>query len=281
MNKKYMKGIDIIIPVHKYNEEVSFLLKRCLESIKKMSEHTKKNNIKLDIQIVGCEELDSDVIYNLIEWTTDFNSFNVTKNDTGMLDFCSQINYAVNNVCKNDYFMIVEFDDMVTPKWINMCLPYINNRTKCPLFLPLVETYDIKSPSIPINYINEIAWSSSFTENELGVLTNSNLMDYCNFNITGAIFKKNAFIKCGGLKSSIKLSFGYELLLRITNMFDEIFVVPKVGYYHFINRDDSLTSEYHKTMSQEEGAWWIQLATEEYQYRKDRNKIYTPNNDDK
>ena len=64
-------------------------------------------------------------------------------------------------------------------------------------------------------------------------------------------------------------------------MFDEIFVVPKVGYYHFINRDDSLTSEYHKTMSQEEGAWWIQLATEEYQYRKDRNKIYTPNKDNK
>jgi hypothetical protein len=172
--------------------------------------------------------------------------------------------------------MIVEFDDMVTPKWINMCLPYINNRTKCPLFLPLVETYDIKNPSIPINYINEIAWSSSFTENELGVLTESALLDYCNFNLTAAIIKKNEFIKSGGLKPSIKLSFGYELLLRLAHLYQEVFVVPKVGYFHFVNRENSLTNEYHKTMDQEEGSWWIKLATEEYLFKKDRNKVYSP-----
>ena len=46
-----------------------------------------------------------------------------------------------------------------------------------------------------IHYINEIGWSSSFTENELGSLNVDVLQDYCNFNITGAIIKKNEFIK--------------------------------------------------------------------------------------
>ena len=100
------------------------------------------------------------------------------------------------------------------------------------------------------------------------------MKDYCNFNITGGIFNKNNFISAGGLKPSIKLSFGYELLLRLSKLFGEVYVIPKVGYFHFINREDSLTSEYHKTMTKEEGSWWINLATEEYLYKKDRKKIY-------
>lgn len=273
-----MKGLDIIIPLHKYNEEVKTLLTRCLSSIKDMCVNSK---IKTDIQIVGSSELPNDEIFNLIKWVDEFNSFNIIENTSGNFDFCSQVNFAVENGCENDYFMVVEFDDMVNAKWINMCLPYIKDKSKCPIFLPLTEIYDINNSSIPLSYINEIAWSSSFTDNELGSLNNAALHDYCNFNITGAIINKKSFIKAGLLKPSIKLSFGYELLLRLTNIFEEIFVVPKVGYFHFINREDSLTSEYHNTMSQEEGSWWINLALEEYQYRKDRNKTYNPENNKK
>lgn len=270
-----MKGIDIVIPVHKYNEEVSVLLKRCLTSVKEMGSVSLKNNIKLDVHIVGVPELPSDDILNLVEWTDEFNTLNVSTNTSGMFDFCSQVNYAVNNLCKNNYFMIVEFDDMVTSKWVNMALPYIENNKKCPMFLPLVEVYDIFNPAAPLSYINEISWSSSFAENELGVLTTDNLKDYCNFNITGSIIKKNDFLKAGGLKASIKLSFGYELMLRLSNLYKELFVVPKIGYFHFVNREDSLTTEYHKTMKQEEGSWWIKLATEEYTFKQDRNKVYS------
>lgn len=273
MNK--MKGIDIIIPVHKYNDEVSVLLKRCLSSVKEMGSVSLKNDIKLDVHVVGIPELPSDEILRIVEWTNEFNTLNVSTNTTEKFDFCSQVNYAVNNLCKNDYFMVVEFDDVVTPKWINMALPYIENNKKCPMFLPLVEIYDILNPVTPLNYINEIGWSSSFVENELGVLTNDNLKDYCNFNITGSIIKKNEFLKAGGLKSSMKLSFGYELMLRLSNLYKELFVVPKIGYFHFVNREDSLTTEYHKTMSQEEGSWWIKLATEEYTFKQDRNKAYS------
>lgn len=274
-------GIDIIIPIHKYNEEISSLLERCLQSIKDMAVSSLKNDIKVDVQIVGPSDLPHHEIMNKIEISNEFNSFNVSENTTGNLDFSSQVNFAVENLCKNDYFMIVEFDDLVTPKWLNMASCYIEKREKCPVFLPLIEVYDIKNAKSPLYYINEIGWSSSFVDNELGVINNNSLHDYCNFNITGAIFKKKEFLKAGGLKPSMKLSFGYELLLRLTHLYNDIFVVPKVGYFHFVNREDSLTSEYHQTMTQEEGSWWIDLAVKEYEYKNDRNKIYTPDEENK
>jgi hypothetical protein len=50
--------------------------------------------------------------------------------------------------------------------------------------------------------------------------------------------------------------------------------VPKVCYKHTVNRSDSLTLEYTDTIEQEEGAWWIELAQEEYFFNEDRKKTY-------
>jgi hypothetical protein len=269
-----MKGIDIIIPVHKYNSDVQSLLDRCLTSIKDMATQT-GGKLDIDVHVVGPKTLPSNDILDLVKCEIDKYTLTVHEND-GELDFASQVNFAVSNVCNHDYFMVVEFDDMVTAKWLNMAMPYIEARPKCSVFLPLVEVYDINNPSVPLHYINEIGWSSSFAENELGSISNAALQDYCNFNFTGAIVKKNDFVKAGGLKPSIKLSFNYELLLRLTNLYNDIYVVPKVGYFHFVNREDSLTTEYHNTMTQEEGSWWIKLALQEYQYKRDREKTYSP-----
>lgn len=271
-----MESIDIVIPVHKYDASVKSLLTRCLESVKDMARYSSESGVKTNVFIVGPEELPSDEIMGLIEWKGEFNNFAMVSNTSGNLDFCSQVNFAVNESCKSDYFIIVEYDDIVTPKWVKTSLPYIEKRKKTSVFLPLIEIYDIESPKKPMSYINEIGWSSSFAENELGSLNLDALKTYCNFNITGGIIKRNEFIKAGGLKPSIKLSFGYEFLLRMANLYAEVFIIPKVGYYHFVNRTDSLTSDYHKTMSQEEGAWWIKLATQEYHFKKDRNKTYNP-----
>ena len=274
-----MKGIDIVIPVHKYNEEVKALLTRCLASVKGMSVTSGEVGIKTDVTIVG-PSLPSDEIMNLIEWKDEFVSLNVVDNTTDAVDFCSQVNFAVKEQCKNDYFIVVEYDDVVTDHWVKAALPYVLNRKKTSVFLPLVEVYDIRKPDMPLNYINEIGWSSSFAENELGSLNLDALKEYCNFNLTGAIIKRNEFVKAGGLKPSIKLSFGYEFLMRMANLYGEVYIVPKVGYFHFINRDDSLTSEYHRTMAQEEGAWWIKLAGQEYHFKKDRNKVYSPDEEE-
>ena len=269
-----MKGIDIVIPVHKYDDNVKTLLTRCLESLKGTAEVANVEGIETNVLVVG-KSLSSDEIMNLVDWKDVFKNFNVVDNNSDDTDFCSQVNLAVKE-CKNDYFMVVEYDDMVTPNWIKTSLPYIAEKKKTSVFLPLVEVYDINKPETPISYINEIGWSSSFAENELGCLDLDALKEYCNFNLTGAIIKRNEFVKAGGLKPSIKLSFGYELLMRMANLYGDVFVIPKVGYFHFINRPDSLTAEYHRTMTQEEGAWWIKLAGQEYHFKKDRNKTYTP-----
>ena len=42
-----MKGIDIIIPVHKYNEDIEKLLTTCLTSVKEMINQT--NNVDVDV----------------------------------------------------------------------------------------------------------------------------------------------------------------------------------------------------------------------------------------
>lgn len=270
-----MKGVDIIIPVHEYNADVKSLLTRCLESVKEMAINAKDSNILTDVVIVG-PALPSDEIMELVAWEDKFNSFIVADNNGEAVDFCSQVNFAVNGPCRNDYFMVVEFDDMVTPKWLTMAVPYIEKRKKISVFLPLVELYDINDASVPTGYVNEIAWSSSFAQNELGSLDLEALKEYCNFNLTGAIIKKDDFVKAGGLKTSMKLSFNYELLMRMANLYGSVFVIPKVGYYHFIGRPDSLTHSYHTTMTQQEGAWWITLAGQEYHFKKDRNKVYTP-----
>lgn len=271
-----MKGIDIIIPVHKYDESIETLLTRCLTSVKDMIMNT--TDVNVDVHIVGKSEvLPLEKMMGLVNLTDIAKSFDFIEN-TSELDFCSQINFAVNNGCKNDYFMIVEFDDMVTPKWVEMAKPYVDKMETCPVFLPLIEVYDIENPTMPKCYLNEIAWSSSFVDGNLGSLSTEALKNYYNFNLTGAIINKNCFLKGREFKTSIKLSFAYELLLRLSHLYTNVFVVPKIGYYHFINREDSLTSEYHKTMTQEEGAWWIQLALDEYAFIKDRKKTYTPSN---
>jgi hypothetical protein len=271
-----MKGVDVIIPVHKYDETVEVLLTRCLSSVKEMAVFSKNENIVTDLIVVG-PSLPTDKIMSLVEWTDEFSSFNVVDN-SGETDFCSQVNFAVAEAAKNDYFMVVEFDDMVTPKWLTMAAPYVEKRKKVSVFLPLVELYDINDSTAPNGYVNEIAWSSSFVQNELGLLDVEALKEYCNFNLTGALIRKNDFVKAGCLKPSIKLSFNYELLLRMANLYGEVFVIPKVGYYHFIGRMDSLTHSYHSTMSQKEGAWWITLAGQEYLFKKDRKKEYSPEN---
>ena len=58
----------------------------------------------------------------------------------------------------------------------------------------------------------------------------------------------------------------------------KVYVVPKVCYQHSVNRVGSLTEEYTKTITQEEGAWWIELAQEEYFFNTDRKKTYPKNN---
>ena len=71
-------------------------------------------------------------------------------------------------------------------------------------------------------------------------------------------------------KPSIKVAFNYELLLRMTKKELKVYVVPKEGYTHVIGREDSLTDEYNKTLTNEEIRKWFDLAKIECVFTEDR-----------
>ena len=66
----------------------------------------------------------------------------------------------------------------------------------------------------------------------MGVLTNETLQDYQNFQTAGAGIKKQVIEDFGGFKPSIKLTFVYEFLLRLTYNSVLIMSIPKLGYKH-------------------------------------------------
>ena len=140
-------------------------------------------------------------------------------------------------------------------------------------FLPLTEVVDYDKNEV-IGYSNEAIWASSFSE-ELGYFDLQSAQDYLNFNTSGAVFKKDDFIAIGKLKESMKLVFWFEYILRSLHENKRLFVIPKIGYYHFVGRKDCLSETYAKEISEKEAEWWIDLAKKEFFFKKDRNKVYS------
>lgn len=198
--------------------------------------------------------------------------FTIVENNTNNINYASQVNFALKKV-KSDYFTVLEYDDIFSPIWFKMLKKYMDadvNDTFA--FLPLTEVVDYET-KLPFGYSNEAVWASSFTE-ELGYYDIQSLEYNLNFNTSGGVFKTEDFKNLGGLKSSMELVFWYEFLLRALYKGKKIFVIPKVGYYHTVNRPDSITNVYANTMSEKEADWWVDLAKKEYFFIKDRNKTY-------
>ena len=109
--------------------------------------------------------------------------------------------------------------------------------------------------------------------NEMGVIDEDTLQSYYDFSVCGGVFRTDDFIEIGMLKPSIKLSFWYEFLLRATSKNLKIFVIPKNGCYHLVEREGSLLEQY-KDMDRKERSWWIKLANKEYYFDKERKTSY-------
>ena len=255
-----MTQITTIIPVHKFDDEVKTLLEISVKSFVA----TSKNNPS-DLMFVGPKEvLDQVKALNLHE-------AEYVENEEAW--FSAQINAAAKKV-KTDYFAILEYDDEFTPIWFDNVVKYINTGDDISVYLPLTEVFDFQHKEEgPIGYVNEAVWASSFSE-KLGYFDSECLQDYLIFNTTGGVFRTKDFIEVGGLKESMKLSFWYEFLLRAINKKKNVFVIPKVGYFHTVNREDSLATEYAQTMSDRESEYWVELARKEYLYKTDRKKTY-------
>lgn len=249
-----MKELTYIIPVFNVaDEKVAKLLPKAIKSIGKD-----------DIILVGSKE-DLDHVKD---------AKNITKliNETGNLSYPNQVMLAVKEV-KTEYFCVVEQDDEVNTKWASCVEDYIKESDENIFaFLPLTEVVD-STDDTTIGYANEAFWASSFSE-ELGFMDINSLQDYLNFNTSGGVFKTKDFLALGGLKTSMKLVFWYEFLLRALYKEKQIFVIPRVGYFHKINREGNLTDIYTKSISEKEAEWWIELAKKEFYFPQDRNKQY-------
>lgn len=254
-----MKDLTIIIPIHKFNEDISNLLFNALNSVKSM-----KNINDAKISVVAPKEVISE-----IKKTINDNDIIYIKNDKD-IDFYSQVNLAAKE-CNTKYFSILEFDDKYHENWILNFEKYAPFHNDVSVFMPLTELID--SNGKIMGFINEVTLASSFS-NELGFLDLDCLQVYMDFNVTGSIIRTEDFNEIGGLKSSLKLASWYEFLMRLCYNGKKIYTIPKVGYSHMVNRDDSLMKYYQKEISTEEGAWLIKTAKQEYFFKEDRKKEF-------
>lgn len=251
-----MKELTIIIPIKELKDE------KDKELFYKALNSTKNNNVI----VVGPK----DVLDN-IKLPEELKNISFVYNDSN-LDYTHQVNVAAGSV-KTKYFSVLEYDDYFSDKWFDNVEKYIEYDTEdTSMFLPLTEIVDYKN-NVVIGYANEVFWASSFSE-EIGCPDMESMMNYLNFNTSGAIIKTEDFNSLGGLKESMKLVFWYEYLLRSIYNNKRLFVIPKVGYYHMVNKDDSLSQFYRDTITEKEANWLVDLAKKEYFFKKDRNKVY-------
>lgn len=256
-----MKDLTVIIPVHKYDESIKTMLDKALESFNKANSSNEASLI-----IVGPTKI-------VKELSEIYKDTQIQYVETKKSDFSSQINAAAKAVATK-YFSILEFDDEYTENWFKNVETYINASYDVSVYLPLTEIVMADHPERgSVGYVNEAVWASSFSD-EIGYLDLDCLQEYMNFNTTGGVFKTEDFLGIGGLKTSMKLSFWYEYMLRSVYNGKKIFVIPKVGYKHLLAREDSLSSEYNTNMGEKEADWWIDLAKKEYYFKTDRKKTY-------
>ena len=248
-----MSNLTVILPVNEFNDELKGLYKRAIASIPTEAE----------VIVVGDKKT--------LEKYKKETEANYTFLENEETDFVNQVNKAVSE-CKTEYFSVLEVDDEYTPSFYKNFEIYSKAMPDTFGFMYLNEVYKYTSQEDgPIGYLNEVFWASSFSE-VIGYPDEESLLDYISINLTGAIFKKDVFLEVGALKPLIKVSFWYEFILRALHKKKEIFVIPKVGYKHYIEREGSLTSIYKKEMSQDEGLWWINLAQQDYVFTKQKDK---------
>lgn len=252
-----MENLTVIIPIIKLdNEEQKTLFVEALSSVDDSN-----------IIVVG----DADALSSISDVKAN-KMFMTIENKTGETNYAAQVNFAVKKV-NTDYFTVLEYDDKFSPIWFTNLKTYIDNDTEDTFaFMPLTEIVDYTT-KMPFGYSNEAVWATSFSD-KLGYYDTQALEQYLNFNASGAAFKTDDFKKLGMLKPSMKLVFWYEFLLRALYKGKNMFVIPKVGYYHIPNRPGSITNNYAENMSEKEADWWIDLAKKEYYFAQDRKKTY-------
>lgn len=266
-SKKY----TIIIPYHLDNEENRELLRRALLSVPFLNEL-----ISLVIVVPANMEVKDEELKSII--VPEADRISVVRSEKS--DFASMVNKAVEGI-NTKYFSILEFDDMYSENKRGECILFDNiekyekYNPDVSVFIPLEDIHDARTGNF-ISFANESPWSSAF-EQKFGFL-NLELMDaYYNYTLTGSVFVTEDFKNIGMLKPSIKLFFWYEYIVRALKRKQKLFVIPKFGYVHNVNREGSLVDIYQKTMKKQEVDFWFEAAKTESVFKEDRGIEYVEN----
>jgi glycosyltransferase involved in cell wall biosynthesis len=199
-------------------------------------------------------------------------SVNLVHN-TGDFDFASQINLGVKNA-KSKYVSFLEFDDEYASIWFKNVKEYMEAYSDHDGFLPIV--VDVDEKGVFAGFTNEATFAVSMNQ-EIGYLTNELLVGYQNFQSSGMVIKKETFVDFGGFKPSMKLTFVYEFLLRMTYNSAKLMTIPKIGYKHINLRLGSIFWNYKngsEKITPDEVSFWIETAKKEYYFIDDRNIKY-------
>lgn len=228
-NMEENKQITVIVPVHKFDEEVKTLLERAIGSVDTNS---------CELLFVG----PNNVLLTLKDIYKDATF--IKNEDT---DVYQQINKAVLQ-CVTPYFTVLEFDDVLLPNWHTTLVNEVQGNT---VTIPLDEFVEDGSFRA---FGNEIAWDAAFIheDGEIGCITEEELKLFNNFNVTGAIIKTEDFISLGYLKPEFKIFAWYEFLMRVARAGKTIYVVPRVCYSHTVLRKGSYMTEMEATINKEE-----------------------------
>jgi glycosyltransferase involved in cell wall biosynthesis len=265
------------------NLSVSVILPIKSSKVRDFEEYFDKAIKSLQTQLVQIEELiivhtpEESLVSHLGNY--DFGTLKVNKllwDKTP--NYSEQINYGIQN-SKTEWISLFEFDDEYSSIWFKNVEKYISAYPNVQMFLPIVVETDDKG--MFAGFTNEATFAANFTQ-EMSFLTNDTLQDYQNFQTAGSVFKKEVFNDFGGFKESIKLTFVYEFLLRLTYNSVSIMTIPKLGYRHTNLREGSIFWNYkfgEVKMLEDEVKFWVQTAKKEYFFVDDRGiKFQLENN---
>jgi len=259
--------VSVILPINSSKQrDFDILFERAVKS--------------LQIQLTDINELvivhtDEDGLKSRLE---KYNYSGITVNfieNKGDFDFSSQVNLGVKNA-KSKWVSILEFDDEYSSIWFKNVNRFVKAYPEVDAFLPLVVDTDEKG--MFVGFTNEATFAASLNS-EIGYLTNDVLMAYQNFQSSGMVIKKETYLENGGFKSSMRLTFVYEFLLRLTYNSVNIMTIPRIGYKHMNLREGSIFWNYkngNEKISDKEVSFWIESAKKEHFFTSDRNIKFEP-----
>jgi len=258
--------ISVILPIHKYNDNISQLLNKAVESVAKQEKIEELPKIYL-VHPKSIEDKIQEFLKSPSE-TENYPVIETIIND-GETDFQSQVNLGVSKI-KTNYFSILEFDDEYSTTYFYNMQNHIKSFPDVEIFLSMIVETNEKDEAVKLT--NEAVWAQQFVgENgEMGYLNLNAIKQNTDFKISGAVINKEEFDNIGKLKKNIKLTFNYEFLLRALNNACKIYVIPKIGYKHLAIREDSLFDFYGKNMSMNERKFWFETANKESNFFNDR-----------